>query len=230
MWTAWWRCRSAIERRSRARRLTSLPNGVDLDRFRPSPRLPERGRLLFIGSFAHLPNLLAAEFFVNEVWPRLRGARLHVIAGARHDYHLERSQVKLDLSGAGMEVDGFVSDVRPAYARAAVVIAPLRASAGTNIKILEAMAMGKAIVSTRAGVNGLDLKPGEDFVLAESADEFARAVEALLDDPAECARLGAAARRRVERDYDWDTIARAQTELYRELLASKSPLELCAQS
>jgi polysaccharide biosynthesis protein PslH len=195
-----------------------LPNGVDLERFRTPAEAPEPNRLLFIGSFAHLPNLLAAEFLLREIWPRLRGAKLHLIAGARHEYHLGRSQVRLDLDSPGIEVEGFVPDVRPAYARAAVVIAPLRASAGTNIKILEAMAMGKAIVSTRAGVHGLDLAPGEDFLLAESAEEFAHSVENLLADPAECGRLGAAARRSVEQRHNWDSIASAQTELYRELL------------
>ena len=194
-----------------------LANGVDLERYRPSEQPSEDGRLLFIGSFAHLPNLLAAEFFLNQIWPRLRNARLHVIAGARHDYHLERSAIRLDLQQARIEVEGFVADVRPAYVRAAVVIAPLRASAGTNIKILEAMAMGKAIVSTPAGVNGLDLAPGEDFILAESAETFASAIERLLGDAEERSRLGAAARRRVERDFNWDTIARAQAKLYREL-------------
>jgi polysaccharide biosynthesis protein PslH len=198
-----------------------LPNGVDLDRFRPPADPPEPGRLLFIGSFAHLPNLLAVEFFLRDVWPRLTGAKLHLIAGGRHEYHLDRSQVRLDLDQPGIAVEGFVSDVRPAYARAAVVIAPLRASAGTNIKILEAMAMGRAIVSTSAGVNGLDLAPGKDFLLAESAVEFARCIETLLSDPAECARLGVAARRSVERQYNWDSIAHAQTELYRELLGSQ---------
>jgi polysaccharide biosynthesis protein PslH len=198
-----------------------LPNGVDLDRFQPPTEPTEPRRLLFIGSFAHLPNLLAAEFFLRDVWPRLTGAKLHLIAGARHEYHLGRSQVKLDLDRPRIEVEGFVSDVRPAYARAAVVIAPLRASAGTNIKILEAMAMAKAIVSTRAGVNGLDLNPGEDFVLAESAEEFERALNDLLANPQACSRLGAAARRSAERRYNWDSIARAQTELYRELLGAQ---------
>jgi glycosyltransferase involved in cell wall biosynthesis len=198
-----------------------LPNGVDLERFQPCPAAPEPNRLLFIGSFAHLPNLLAVEFFLRDVWPCLSGATLHLIAGARHEYHLARSQVKIDLSQASLEVEGYVSEVRPAYARAAVVIAPLRASAGTNIKILEAMAMGKAIVSTRAGVNGLDLAPGEDVVLADSAQEFARAIEDLLANPDACARLGAAARARVEQQYRWDAIARAQVELYRELLSAQ---------
>jgi glycosyltransferase involved in cell wall biosynthesis len=195
-----------------------LPNGVDLDRFQPAAGIPEPGRLLFIGSFAHLPNLLAVEFFLRDVWPRLRGATLHIIAGARHEFHLSRSQIKLDLDQPGVEVEGFVADVRAAYARAAVVIAPLRASAGTNIKIFEAMAMAKPIVSTAAGVNGLDLTPGEDFLLAGSAEEFAGAIQSLLADPHACARLAAAARRRVEHQYNWDGIARAQMDLYRELL------------
>jgi len=113
-------------------------------------------------------------------------------------------------------VSGFVSEVRPAYARAAPVLAPLPASAGTNIKILEAMAMGKAIVSTPAGVNGLDVAPGEDFVLVRDDAEMARAIERLLATPSEIQRLEAAARRRAEL-YGWDRIARRQAELYREL-------------
>ena len=98
------------------------------------------------------------------------------------------------------------------------MVAPLVASAGTNIKVLEAMAMGKAVVSTPAGVNGLDLTPGEDFLLVHTAKEMAAAIESLLADPAARARIETAARARVERDYSWDTIARAQSALYRELL------------
>ncbi|MDQ6663092.1 MAG: glycosyltransferase, partial [Acidobacteriota bacterium] len=136
----------------------SLPNGVDVDRFRPTDRPPEPGRLLFIGSFAHLPNLLALDFFLHEVWPLLGDLdlKLHVIAGARHDsflQHYNHPRLSRNIRQPGIEVEGFVSDVRPAYERASLVIAPLIASAGTNIKILEAMAMGKAIVSTRAGIN-----------------------------------------------------------------------------
>ena len=202
-------------------RAIALPNGVDLDRFRPSGREPEPRRLLFIGSFAHLPNLLAAGFFLNQVWPLLPDATLHIIAGARHEYFLERyrDRVTVNLDRPGVELEGFVSDVRPAYERAAVVIAPLIASAGTNIKILEAMAMGKAIVSTPAGVNGLDLVAGEDFVLTRSAAEMAQAIERLLAEPQERERLGAAARSRVEREFGWDDIARRQAELYREVMA-----------
>jgi glycosyltransferase involved in cell wall biosynthesis len=80
------------------------------------------------------------------------------------------------------------------------------------------MAMGKAVVSTPAGVNGLDLTPGEDFALVRTAREMADAIEKLLAEPAGRARIEAAARARVERDYSWDSIAHAQSALYRELM------------
>jgi glycosyltransferase involved in cell wall biosynthesis len=158
--------------------------------------------------------VLAVEFFVHHVWPLLHDVTLHIIAGARH----EQYAVGADLAQPGIELEGFVADVRPAYQRATLVVAPLVASAGTNIKILEAMGMGKAVVSTPAGVNALDLAPGEDFVLVQTAQEMAAAIENRLASPADRARIEAAARARVERDYSWDTIGRAQSALYRELL------------
>jgi glycosyltransferase involved in cell wall biosynthesis len=193
---------------------------VDLDRFRPAEGDPEPRRLLFIGSFAHLPNLLAVEFFLNQVWRLLHDVTLEIIAGARHEFYLNhyRDRVSVDLARPGIEVGGFVPDVRGAYRRAAVVVAPLVASAGTNIKVLEAMAMGRAIVSTPAGVNGLDLSPGADFLLARTAAEMAAAIERLLGDPGERRRIEAAARQRVEREFGWDTIARRQARLYRDLI------------
>jgi GT2 family glycosyltransferase/glycosyltransferase involved in cell wall biosynthesis len=208
----------------------TLANGVDLDRFRPAAvgqasrpvihpvsEIIHR-RILFIGSFAHRPNVMAVEFFLHDVWPLLHDATLHIIAGARH----EQYAVAADLAQPGITLEGFVADVRPAYQRAELVVAPLVASAGTNIKVLEAMAMGKAVVSTDAGVNGLCLTPGEDFVLVHTAREMAAAIEKLLADPAGRVRIEAAARARVERDYSWDTIARAQSALYHELIDART--------
>ncbi len=195
----------------------TLANGVDIDRFRPVGEIscPVRPRrILFVGSFAHRPNVLAMEFFLHEVWPLLHDVTLHIVAGVRHEHYA----VAADLSQPGIELEGFVADVRPAYRRAALVVAPLVASAGTNIKILEAMAMGKAVVSTPAGINGLDLAPGDDFVLVRTAREMAAAIENLLTDPAARSRIETSARARVERDYNWDTIAQAQSALYRELV------------
>ncbi|MFN0166489.1 MAG: glycosyltransferase [Bryobacteraceae bacterium] len=200
---------------------TSLANGVDLERFRPAAREPDPARLLFIGSFAHLPNVTAVDFFLREVWPLLaaKAPVLHIIAGSRHRYFLDRyrDRVGVHLNQPGVEVEDFVADVRPAYERATIVVAPLLASAGTNIKIMEAMAMGKAIVSTPAGINGLDLAAGRDVVVASSAAEMAAAILTLLDHPGERRALERQARETVARQYDWDTIAREQRALYDKL-------------
>jgi glycosyltransferase involved in cell wall biosynthesis len=154
------------------------------------------------------------EWFVNEVLPLLRNTTLHVIAGS----HPERFPAQADLNQRHIELEGFVADVRPAYRRAAVVIAPLTASAGTNIKILEAMAMGKAVVSTPAGVNGLDLVDGRDFLLARTAPEMARVIEGLLADQLGRRALEVNARVLAESRYNWDRIAEKQARLYRELV------------
>jgi glycosyltransferase involved in cell wall biosynthesis len=156
---------------------------------------------------------MALEFFLRDVFPRLESVTLHVIAGQRH-------QRFWDLQHAGVEVEGFVSDVRPAYRRATLVIAPLVASAGTNVKILEAMAMGKAIVSTEAGIHGLELERGADVVVTDSAESMAAAIIHLLNAPPERTLIEAHARQTVERVYGWDAIARDQKKLYESLLAA----------
>ena len=205
-----------------ARRTEALANGVDLDRFRPAAVEPDPRRILFIGSFAHVPNLLAVSWFLREVWPLLADVspRLHIIAGSRHTYFLDsyRSRVELNLAIPDVEVEGFVSDVRPAYETATVVIAPLQASAGTNIKIMEGMAMEKAIVSTSAGVNGLDVSAGNDYLLADSAVEFAGAIRKLFTDAEMRRGIERQARRTVEEKYNWDRIVEKQSRLYRDLL------------
>ena len=202
-------------------RAVTIPNGVDLQRFRPASVEHEPNRLLFIGSFAHLPNLLALEFFLKQVWPLLDdlAPTLHIIAGMRHEYFLEfyKDRVTVNLGNPRIQVDGFVADVRPAYERAVIVIAPLVASAGTNIKVLEAMAMGKAIVSTLAGINGLDLNFG-DVQVTQSADEMASSIRELCENPAKRRALEQRAREAAERRFDWDAIARRQKELYERFM------------
>ncbi len=201
----------------------SLPNGVDIERFTPSDEEPEAGRLLFIGSFGHLPNVLALEFFLREVWPNLPpGITLHIIAGARHQYFLDhyRDRVRLKLDQPGIEVESFVSDVRQAYRRASIVIAPLLASAGTNIKVMEAMAMGKAIVSTPGGVNGLDLESGADVIVTAASAAMAQAILDLLNHPEKRRALEHRARATAVFRFNWDVIARQQKDQYLSLLTS----------
>ncbi len=189
----------------------AVGNGVDLDRFQPSSDQPEPRRLFFLGSFAHKPNVLALEFFLREVFPRLTNVTLHVIAGQNHKRFW-------DLQHEGVEVEGFVTDVRPAYRRATVVIAPLVASAGTNVKIVEAMAMGKAIVSTDAGIHGLELASGADVIVANAPEEMAAAITRLLDVSAERTALEQHARATADRVYGWKAMAQVQKQLYNDLL------------
>jgi glycosyltransferase involved in cell wall biosynthesis len=201
-----------------------LVNGVDIERFQSSAREPDPRRILFIGSFAHLPNVMALAFFLREAWPVLDPLKplLHVIAGSRPEYFLERyaDRIQLDIHQPRVELEAFVADVRPAYERATVVVAPLLASAGTNIKIMEAMAMGKAIVSTPAGINGLsELENGRDVIVVNTGEEMAYAIAGLFDDPDTRRSIEHQARRTAVERYDWAVIAREQKKLYESLLA-----------
>jgi glycosyltransferase involved in cell wall biosynthesis len=146
------------------------------------------------------------------------GYKLHVIAGSRPEYYLEfyRERISVALALPGIEVEGFVPDVRAAYRRAEIVLAPLTASAGTNIKVLEAMAMGKAVVGTAAGVNGLDLKSGHDVAIASGAAAFAEAVERLSENPAERAAIERNARMTAVARFDWAAIGRSANAIYGE--------------
>ena len=191
-------------------RAIAIPNGVDIERFQPSPEPVDLNSLLFIGSFAHHPNRSAMKWFAEEVWPLLSEVHptLHIIAGT----HYEQWAVPFRLPG--ITVEGFVPDVRPAYRQASVVIAPLVASAGTNIKILEAMAMGKAIVSTTAGVNGLTV---QGVAIADNPHAFAEAILHLFAHSTERLQAGTAARLCVEQRYSWQSIGLIQSALYREL-------------
>jgi len=210
-----------------ARRVEVIENGVDLERFSPAASAPEPGRLLFIGSFAHLPNLLGLAAFLKDAWPELRarGAVLHVIAGANPEHYLDlyKDRVQASLDDPQIELEAYVADVRPAYARAELVVAPLLASAGTNIKILEAMAMGKAIVATRAAVHGLEIEPGREACIVPGVPSMAEAALALMADPARRRSMEQAARRKAEKRYGWDGIARRQSALYRDLMGLRQP-------
>jgi glycosyltransferase involved in cell wall biosynthesis/GT2 family glycosyltransferase len=204
---------------SGARNVTVIENGVDLQRFQPNSEPPEPGRLLFIGSFAHLPNLMALSWFVSEVWPRLQGKTLHVIGGRNTAYYLDfyKERVAVSLNQPGIELEDYVPDVRGAYRRAEIVIAPLLASAGTNIKVMEAMACGKAIVATPGGVNGLDLSDNNDYLLAQTGEEFAKAIERVAADAAFRQRLERQTRQTAEEKYGWEAIGRKQQALYKSL-------------
>lgn len=188
-----------------------IPNGVDLDRYRPVPE--KKGRnILFVGSFRHFPNVLAIQWFLENVWPGLDDCALTIVAGPDADRYwrlpagLERV-TKLD----------FVSDVRPLYAETNVVVVPTLVSAGTNIKVLEAMAMQRAVVSTPSGVNGLGVEHGVTAWIAESPLDFAAGIRFVMDHDDRRIELAAAGRRHAEQ-FDWRNLGEKQKELWHSLL------------
>lgn len=196
-----------------------IPNGVDLERFQPSLETPGR-KLLFVGSFRHFPNLVALRFFLEEIWPLLRDVSLTVVGGPAARQYLDGSG--LAALPPGVTLHEFVADVAPLYQESNLAVVPTLVSAGTNLKVLEAMAMRRAIVSTPSGCAGIGLVHGESVWIAESARSFAEGIELLLDDFELRERIAAAARRLAERNYSWRRIGRAQRALFREF--SPSPL------
>jgi sugar transferase (PEP-CTERM/EpsH1 system associated) len=224
----WWRhasgCAVTSEREARivhryapATPVAVVPNGVDLEYFSPYGGAPQPLTVVFNGVLDYRPNLDAARHLVDEIWPlvlqRRPGARLAIVGrGDRAD--AER------LHRPSVDVTGEVPDVRPHLARAAVVAVPIRMGGGTRLKVVEALAMGKPMVSTTLGCEGVDVRSGEHLLVADTATAFAEAVVRLFDDRAYAAALGSAGRARMEEQYSWD-IGTARLEALYEQVAPR---------
>jgi glycosyltransferase involved in cell wall biosynthesis len=200
-----------------------IENGVDIERFRPEPERPGQ-RLLFVGSFRHFPNVAAYRFFVEQVWPKLSARfpkmTLKVVSGPDDLLHWREFTHTHDPEPPErVYLLGFVADVQPLYADANLVVVPTTVSAGTNIKVLEAMAMERAVVSTPSGCAGLGLTHDESVWIADDAVSFTAGIAQLIENPAKRARLALAARELAVRQFDWKALGEKQRALYRELLA-----------
>ncbi|MFB3829151.1 MAG: glycosyltransferase [Bryobacteraceae bacterium] len=196
-----------------------IENGVDLARFQPVPEPPGR-RLLFIGSFRHFPNVQAFRFFREEVWPLLRVPEMTatVVCGPDALTYWQAFTNQLALpEDPRMRLLGFVADVRPLYEEANLVIVPTTVSAGTNVKVLEAMAMERAVVSTPSGCAGLGLEHAKSVWVAETAREFAAGIARLIEDPPARAAIARAARRLAEERFDWQALGEKQRALLRRI-------------
>jgi glycosyltransferase involved in cell wall biosynthesis len=202
-----------------AARVAVVPNGVDVERYRPRPGdpPPDRDTILFFGALDYHPNCDGILHFLDEVWPRLirthPAARLRIL-GRRPP------PVLLARRGPAVEVGGFVEDLRPSLASAAAVVVPLRLGGGTRLKILEAMAMARPVVSTPLGAEGIEAAHGRELLVADDPERFAAEVRRLLDDPAAGARLGQAARALVEARYSWRASAISLERCLRETCAA----------
>lgn len=186
-------------------KLRAMSNGVDLDYFSPAPALAMPASpptLVFTGVMDYWPNVEGVTWFVDRVWPAIQagapGARVQIV-GSRPTKDVQRLGTV-----PGVTVTGFVEDVRDYLGAATACIAPLRIARGVQNKVLEAMAMGRAVVTTPQAFEGLRAENGRDIVVAEGEAAFAEAVLGLLRDPARATQIGHNARLCVEAQYNWD--------------------------
>jgi glycosyltransferase involved in cell wall biosynthesis len=206
-------------------RAAVIENGVDLNRFSAAPETPGE-RLLFIGSFRHFPNVAAYRFFMEQVWPLLRekfpSMTLTVVCGPDHlTYWRAFTDSTEPRPDPRVRLFGFVAEVRPLYEEANLVLVPTPVSAGTNVKVLEAMAMQRAVVSTSSGCAGLGLVHDQSAWLADTAEGFASGIATLIEDPERRRSVARAAYEHAVRNFDWRGIGEKQRKLFRELLRAE---------
>ena len=182
----------------------TVPNGVDANRFSPTP-LPGAPRLLLSASLNYPPNADGALWFCREVFPRVRAA----VPGAEFDVVGREPPPDVVALGRapGVEVHADVPDMRPWLERCRVAVVPLRLGTGTRLKALEALGAGRPLVGTTIGIEGLGLVNGTHAVVVDEPDEMAKAIARLLTDDAEAERLRVAGRRLVEDRFRWEVIA-----------------------
>ncbi len=222
---------TALRQRYHLQCVETIDTGVDLGfyGFDP-PSGQDRRTVVFCGAMDSRSNIDGISFLMNDVWPLLveiRPDASMIVVGRNPPDHLVK---KAAARGMRWSFTGTVSDVRPHVLAGDVAVMPLRVGSGTRLKAFESMALGRPVVSTRLGVEGLSLTLGQHYLAADSAQEFARAVATLLDDAAERSRIALNARRLLEERYSWSRVGRQFETICRETLARRRGHELGEQA
>jgi len=205
--------RKALQRLLPDLESTVVPNGVDTGYYLPVDTEKESdSTLVFTGKMNFRPNVDAVIWFTQKVWPLIQSefpeARFRVVGRNPHP------RLKPLRELPGITLTGYVEDIRPHIAEAGVYVVPLRVGGGTRLKVLEAMSMGKAIVSTSLGCEGIDITPGQELLIADEPLYFAKEVVSLMRDHRRRRELALAARRLVEVRYDWQHITSLMERVY----------------
>ena len=191
-----------------------VPNGVDVGYFRPTEKSIIPHNLVFAGSMDWYPNEDAMIYFLNDVWPHLkniyRDANL-TVAGRMPSQRL-KDLISFDTS---VRLTGYVEDIRPFIDQAEVYICPIRDGGGTKLKLLDAMAMGKAIVTTTVGAEGFDVKDGEHVLIADDPKGFVEKIRSLFENEKLRHFLSKNGRKFVEKYYSWEVIGKELLDAYR---------------
>lgn len=194
-----------------------IANGVDIEYFKPGEQPTTPGNILMASGMNWFPNRDAVLYMGNEIWPLLTEQMPDLswtVVGA------SPPQQVLDLAKTDnrVKVTGFVNDVRPYLAEAEIYLCPMRDGGGTRVKILDALAMGKAIVATSMGCEGIDVTPGKNVLIANTPQEFVEQIKRLHTDPALRQSLGQEARKLAIDCYSWPVIGRKLSAVYQRLL------------
>ncbi len=203
---------------SGAPNITAIPNGVDTTYFQNNGQPSRNHDLVFVGGLTWSPNCDAIRYFCAEILPRvaaeLPDVMLTVVGKSPPNRRIR------DIAGnPRVRLTGLIDDVRPLISEAGAYVVPLRVGGGTRLKILDALSMGKAIVTTSVGCEGLDVEHGRHLLIADEPEGFARAVVQVMRDPGLARSLGAAGRQLVQQKYEWAIIARELDSVYESCLA-----------
>jgi glycosyltransferase involved in cell wall biosynthesis len=200
-------------------RITVIPNGVDTDANHPAHDTPAPNTLIYPGAVTYDANYDAARYFIHDVLPLVR----QQIAEARFTVTGATGSVDVrDLAAQpGVTFAGYLPDVAPAIRSSWAVVVPLRLGGGTRLKILEAMALGTPVISTRKGAEGIDVRDGENILLADQPEELAQAVVRLLNDSTLRTHIARHARTLVKRQYDWQQIAGRLNDLIEQVAGKR---------
>ena len=215
--------RELMRREYGVRCVYDVPTGVDTSFFRPNGHAAHRpGNLVFTGSMDWLPNEDAIRFFTQDIMPRIKAQvpNVTLTVVGRDPYP---ALVEMARRDPAIEVTGRVDDVRPFIERAAVYIVPLRIGGGTRLKIFEAMAMEKAIVSTSIGAEGLPVADGKDILLADDPAAFAEAVVKLIQQQEFANEVGKRAATKVREHFGWNKVAESFASVCEHTVAHRQP-------
>jgi sugar transferase (PEP-CTERM/EpsH1 system associated) len=214
--------RELMQREYGVASVADVPTGVDTDFFRPrGVEQREPHNLVFTGSMDWLPNEDAIRYFTEQIMPRIK-AKVPDVTLTVVGRNPSPGLLELSRCDPSIKTTGRVEDVRPFMERAAVYVVPLRIGGGTRLKIYEAMAMEKAIVSTTVGAEGLPVRDGSELLLADTPEAFAGAVVQLLTDEDAARQLGARAAATVRSSFGWDKVAESFAKICQDALAGRA--------
>jgi len=195
-------------------KILTIPNGVDLEYFKPQRQLEKKQRLIFVGTMNWYPNVEAVLYIANELWPLLKKKFPHLhcdIIGANPPERI----LELSKKYQDFHVHGFVDDVRPYIETASVYVCPIQDGGGTKLKILDAMALESAMVAHPIACEGINVTDGDNVLLADEPATFVEKIRSLLDSPETCSSIGSSARLLMESMYGYEAIGKQLSDAFK---------------